>query len=138
MQDDDAEDDVHGMGLGVVDAYDLNGNLLRRLITGGVLNAPWGLALAPHNFGRFSGQLLVGNFGNGRINAFDPITGEQRGQMLSPRGGPIRIDGLWALSFGNDHAAGPSNVLFFTAGPGDENHGLFGRLTAVAHGRRGR
>jgi len=134
MQDEDAEDDVAGPGLGIVDAFDLNGNLLRRLITGGVLDAPWGLALAPRNFGKYSGDLLVGNFGNGRINAFDPITGSLRGTLVMPRGGPVRIDGLWALSFGNDHAAGPSNVLFFTAGPADEDHGLFGSLTAVANG----
>lgn len=133
-----AHDDVAGMGHGIVDAYDLNGNLLRRLITGGQLNSPWGLALAPSNFGKFSGALLVGNFGNGRIHAYDAVNGKLLGALIEPRGGPVRIDGLWALSFGNDHAAGPSNVLFFTAGPDGENHGLFGSLTAVANGNGGR
>ena len=136
MQDDDAEDDVAGRGLGFVDAFDMNGHFLRRLISGGKLNAPWGLALAPRGFGEFSGDLLVGNFGDGRINAYDPINGAYRGTLHGPRGGPVVIDGLWGLSFGNGNVAGPENVLFFTAGPGDEQHGLFGSLTAVANGSR--
>jgi uncharacterized protein (TIGR03118 family) len=131
MQDAVAHDDVAGPGLGVVDVYDLNGNLLRRLTAGGRLNSPWGLALAPSNFGKFSGALLVGNFGDGHINAYDPSTGETLGPLLAPKGGPVTIEGLWGLSFGNDASAGPKHVLFFTAGSDHEAHGLFGSLTAV-------
>src|SRR5262249_1651241 len=125
---------VAGNGLGIVDAYDLNGTFLRRLITGGELNGPWGLALAPDDFGRFTGALLGGHLGNGRIHAYDPITGQPRGTLLGPRGGPIEIERLWALNFGNGNAAGPTNVLFFTAGLENEQHGLFGSITAVAPG----
>src|SRR5262249_10076487 len=102
----------------------------------------WGLAMAPANFGFFSNDLLVGNFGDGEINAFDPTklrgTGEfqQRGFLHSEDGAPIRIKGLWAIQFGSgapgsSSANGSTNTLFFTAGPGDENHGLFGRLDVV-------
>ena len=138
LQDEDAEDDVAGPGNGYVDAYDTAGNFIRRVASAGELNSPWGLALAPDNFGRFSGDLLVGNFGDGRIHAFDPNqlteTGEFEavGLMHSAAGRPVQIDGLWALQFGHGAAAnGPTNTLFFTAGPDDENHGLFGSLVNV-------
>jgi uncharacterized protein (TIGR03118 family) len=128
-QDADKHDDVSGMGHGFVDVYDTSGNLLRRLITRGQLNSPWGLALAPATFGEFANDLLVGNFGNGRINAYDPNTGEFLGRLgLSPNH-PISIDGLWSLSFGNNGLAGPSSTLFFTAGLNDEADGLFGSIT---------
>src|SRR5262249_7151670 len=104
-------------------------------------NSPWGLALAPEDFGRFSGDLLVGNFGNGRIHAFNPEqlkgTGEFQavGQLHSASGKPIIIDGLWALQFGHgtnsSSANGTTNTLFFTAGPDEEGHGLFGSLVNV-------
>ena len=132
-QDEDAEDEVAGQGLGFVDAYDLAGNLLGRVAQHGQLDAPWGLALAPASFGRFGGDLLVGNFGNGRINAFEELPNgrfEHRGGLRSSDGQPVEIDGLWALRFGNDAAAGSSGTLFFTAGPDDESHGLFGSITA--------
>jgi uncharacterized protein (TIGR03118 family) len=129
LQDEDAEDDVAGPGHGFVDIFDLEGNKLKRLISHGELNSPWGLAIAPANFGKFSGNLLVGNFGNGHINAYDPWTGGARGHMLRPNGRTLEIDGLWGLHFGNDAAAGPSTTLLFTAGPDDESHGLFGSLT---------
>ena len=122
-------DDLKGPGHGFVDVLDPATNTLTRLISGGVLDSPWGLALAPANFGDFSGALLVGNFGNGMINAFDPITGALRGSLLNTDGTPITIDGLWALQFGNDAAAGPANRLFFTAGPNDESNGLFGAIS---------
>jgi len=134
LQDAAKHDDVPGEGHGFVNAFDTAGNLLRRVASKGQLNSPWGLALAPANFGKFSDDLLVGNFGNGRIHAFDPnhlegIGGfQQRGPLHSADGRPIQIDGLWGLAFGNGAAAGPTNVLFFTAGPGHEQHGLFGRL----------
>jgi len=103
----------------------------------GRLNSPWGLALAPVDFGTFNGNLLVGNFGDGHINAFDVehVRGDgalrPRGQLHAADGRPITIDGLWAIAFGNGAAAGPTNALFFTAGPIDEAHGLFGKLVAT-------
>jgi uncharacterized protein (TIGR03118 family) len=136
-QDDDKEDDVAGQGFGFVDVFDANGNLIRRLVTRGVLNAPWGLALAPADFGRFSNRLLVGNFGDGRISAFDLRSGEFRGQLRSAHNRPIEIDGLWALVFGNGVAGQPTDTLFFTAGPDDEKHGLYGRIDAVGRGDDG-
>jgi uncharacterized protein (TIGR03118 family) len=124
-------DEVDGRGLGFVDKFDQNGNLLLRFQHGPWLNAPWGVTLAPANFGLFSNRLLVGQFGSGRIAAFDPITGEFLGFLHGPRG-PLVIDGLWALGFGADNAnSGPSNTLFFTAGINDEQDGLFGTLTAL-------
>jgi uncharacterized protein (TIGR03118 family) len=132
-QDADAEDEVAGQGLGFVDAFDTAGNLIARVAKHGLLNAPWGLALAPAGFGRFSGDLLVGNFGDGRINAFKQKSNGRfafRGQLRNGSRRPIKIDGLWALEFGNGANAGPTNTLFFTAGPDEETHGLFGRITA--------
>ena len=135
LQDEDKEDEVAGPGLGFVDAFDTSGNFIRRVASMGELNAPWGLALAPSDFGRFSNDLLVGNFGDGRIHAFDPATltldgeFEAFGLLHSAAGKPIQIDGLWALEFGSGAAAnGPTSTLFFTAGPFDEEHGLFGSL----------
>jgi uncharacterized protein (TIGR03118 family) len=137
LQDADQHDDVAGAGHGFVNAFDANGTLLRRVASRGRLNSPWGLALAPADFGKFSGNLLVGNFGDGSINAFDPNgfrgTGalQQRGQLHTADGRPIAIDGLWAIAFGNGAAAGAQNVLFFTAGPFGEQHGLFGTLVVA-------
>jgi uncharacterized protein (TIGR03118 family) len=129
-QDADAEDEVAGPALGFVDVYSTSGQLLRHLIEHGQLNAPWGLALAPAGFGRFGGALLVGNFGNGRINAYDPNTGEFLGRLRHEDGTPIQIDGLWALRFGNGVTGNPSTLLF-TAGIDDEAHGLFGAIEAA-------
>ena len=128
LQDEDKEDDVAGPGHGFVDVFDLNGNKLKRLISHGQLNSPWGLALAPAGFGKFSGDLLVGNFGNGHINAFNIEKGSARGHMLRSNGGTLEISGLWALSFGNGGTAGPTTTLLFTAGPDEESHGLFGTI----------
>jgi len=127
MQDAAAHDDVAGQGHGFVDVFDLEGHLLQRLISHGRLNSPWGLALAPGGFGQFSGDLLVGNFGDGRINAYDPSTGEFVGVLSSRPGKPIVIDGLWALLFGNGTAGTPTTLLF-SAGPDGEQHGLFGSI----------
>lgn len=139
-QDAAAEDDVPGPGNGFIDAYSLGGRLLARLVSGGKLDAPWGLALAPAGFGRHGFRLLVGNFGDGRILSFGlhrgdgRDRGEQRddldddGVYLRDATGPITISGLWALSFGNGGPAGPARTLFFTAGPNDEADGLFGRI----------
>ena len=130
MQDADKEDDVAGPGNGFIDVFDYSGNLLQRFAHHGVLNSPWGLALAPSGFGAFSGDLLVGNFGDGRINAFDPTTGASLGGLLEPSGRPLTIDGLWGLIFGNGGAGTETNVLYFTAGPNDEQDGLFGKIRA--------
>jgi uncharacterized protein (TIGR03118 family) len=128
LQDKNKEDDVAGPAHGFVDVFDTNGNLIRRLVSHGRLNSPWGLALAPADFGRFSNDLLVGNFGDGRINAIDPKSGAFLGQLSEQAGKPITIDGLWALVFGNGANAGATNELFFTAGIDDEAHGLFGDI----------
>ncbi len=130
-QDAEKHDDAAGTGRGFVDVFDIHGNKLSRLISHGALNSPWGLALAPSNFGLFSNALLVGNFGNGRINAYDPATGASLGSLRDSKGKPLWIDGLWGLAFGNGKAAGPKNALFFTAGPDGEAHGLYGELQAI-------
>src|SRR6266480_4369017 len=100
-------DDVAGPGHGFVDVFDTKGNLISRLISRGSLNSPWGLALAPADFGQFSNDLLVGNFGDGHIDVFDPNTGAALGSLQNSGGVPIQIDGLWSLQFGNDSFAGP-------------------------------
>jgi uncharacterized protein (TIGR03118 family) len=129
LQDADKHDDVKGPGNGFVDVFDTSGNLIKRLVSNGELDSPWGLALAPNGFGRFGKDLLVGNFGDGHINAYEIDTGASRGQLKDQRGNPITIDGLWALGFGNGGTAGPTDTLFFTAGPNGEEHGLFGSIT---------
>jgi uncharacterized protein (TIGR03118 family) len=101
--------------------------LVRRLAMGGPLNAPWGLVRAPMSFGAFGGDIIVGNFGNGRITAFDQATGHMDGQLRRPNGQKVVIDGLWGLRFGNT-AFGGGNGLVFSAGPDDEQHGLLGVL----------
>jgi uncharacterized protein (TIGR03118 family) len=135
-QDADAKDDVQGQSLGFVDAYDTAGNLIQRIAQRGQLNAPWGIAMAPAGFGRFGGDLLVGNFGDGQINAFERTASgrfEPRGQLRSADGGLLSIDGLWALQFGRGSANnGPIDTLFFTAGPNDESDGLFGTIRAAS------
>jgi uncharacterized protein (TIGR03118 family) len=112
---------------GIVDAFDTNGNFLRRVVTGGV-NAPWGLALAPPGFGAFGGALLVGNFGfgDGKINAYDPASGQFLGNLTDASGTPIAIEGLWALAFGNGGSGGDRNALYFAAGITRTGPGSFG------------
>jgi uncharacterized protein (TIGR03118 family) len=126
-------DEVAGPGKGFVDVYDKDGNLLRRLISNGNLNAPWGLVLAPQHFGQFSGDLLVGNFGDGAINAYDPRTGQFEGMPKNKDGNPIKINGLWALRFGNGTFGTPT-TLIFSAGIGDEDHGLLGEIVVKGSG----
>lgn len=133
LQDATGHDDVPGPGHGFVNVFDTAGHLLFRAISGGALNSPWGIALAPGGFGKFSGDLLIGNFGDGRIHAYEPPaigSGEleDKGPLHSASGPPLHIDGLWALQFGNGAAGGPRTTLFFTAGPFDEQHGLFGSI----------
>jgi uncharacterized protein (TIGR03118 family) len=128
-QDAAKHDEVDGPGKGFVDVFDAHGVLLQRLAKRGPLNGPWGLALAPAGFGKFAGDVLVGNFGDGHINAFNPTTGEFVGPLRTMTGAPVVIPGLWGLQFGNGVSAGDKTTLFFSAGPDDEAHGLFGELT---------
>ncbi|MBS1188843.1 MAG: hypothetical protein H6R10_635 [Rhodocyclaceae bacterium] len=135
-QDANKEDDVAGLGNGFIDVFNLNGHLEKRLATQGLLNSPWGLALAPSGFGAFSKDLLVGNFGDGKIHAFDPHTGDLKGTLADAAGNPITIEGLWGLKFGNGGNGGFLNQLYFAAGiPGGgqiEDHGLFGKISATS------
>jgi uncharacterized protein (TIGR03118 family) len=152
VRDPATNDDVKGSGLGIVNSFDLTGHGLKRLVTGIApsdtscrrpstlvkckLNAPWGVAVAPQSFGKLANALLIGNFGDGRINGFNATTGAFIGPMhygqSTPgfQGKPVVIDGLWALKVGNDHngKSGYANTLYFTAGPNDEADGLFGAL----------
>jgi uncharacterized protein (TIGR03118 family) len=136
MQNSARHDDVAGAGSGFVDVFDLNGNLKHTFASGGRLNSPWGLALAPDGFGRFSDHLLIGNFGDGHINAFDFHSRHSDGPLKNERGEAIFIGGLWGLKFGGGGKSpttgalvnGLPNELFFTAGIGDEGHGLFGKI----------
>jgi uncharacterized protein (TIGR03118 family) len=130
LQDSAKHDDVKGLGNGFVDVFNLDGTFDKRLISMGALDSPWGLQIAPASFGSFAGDLLVGNFGNGMINAYNPTTGAFVGTLDGSNGSPLVIDGLWGITIGNGSAAGGSlNTLFFTAGPDKESHGLFGALT---------
>jgi uncharacterized protein (TIGR03118 family) len=141
LQDADKHDDVAGPGNGFVDVFDLNGNFVRRLINTGAsdpLNSPWGLTLAPSNFGSFSSDLLVGNFGDGEIHAFDLISGAFFGPLSGNNGNPIEIPGLWDITIGNGGPGVDPNAIYFTAGLPEadmpdvlEKAGLFGRISAV-------
>jgi uncharacterized protein (TIGR03118 family) len=119
-------DETAGPGLGYVDVFRPDGTLVRRLVQNGPLNAPWGLVIAPASFGKFAGALLVGNFGDGKINAFDPQTGAFLGAFDDGKGDATVIDGLWALH------SGPNGTITFSAGPSDESHGLVGSIAPVA------
>lgn len=124
-------DEEKGAGLGFVNKFDLNGNLLGRFASNGPLNAPWAVTQAPATFGQFGGDILVGNFGDGTINAFDPTTGDLVGTLKDSQGNPLVNEGLWGLRFGNGGAGGKTNTLYFAAGIADEQHGLFGSITPV-------
>lgn len=128
MQDDMKHDDVKGKGHGYINIFDSSGTFVRRFTSKGKLNSPWGMDLACSNFGSFNGALLVGNFGDGTITAFD-FNGKTLGQLESSAKTPIVIDGLWGLTFGLGCSGGERNTLYFTAGPNDEAHGLFGMIT---------
>jgi uncharacterized protein (TIGR03118 family) len=131
-QDDMKHDDVKGPGLGGVVVFDTGGRRLARLQQGDWFNAPWGIALAPGEFGEFSHSLLVGMFGSGQIAAFNPVNGGFLRLMVNPDLSTLAIDGLWALGFGAGNAnSGPYNTLFFTAGPNSEGDGLFGTLVPL-------
>ena len=115
-------------GNGIVNVFDQEGNFVRRFDSGGPLNAPWGIVQAPANFGGFSNDILIGNFGDGTINAFDPATGNFLGQLKDTTGKVIINPGLWALVFRSDGVGSP-NTLYFTAGSSGEDHGLFGAIS---------
>jgi uncharacterized protein (TIGR03118 family) len=127
VQDANAEDDVGGPGLGQIDVFDTKGAFVKTLVSGGALNSPWGLARVPDGFGPFSGALLVGNFGDGTVHAYDRVTGKWLGQLADASGKALVIDGLWAIEFGPT-VQGQSPTLYFTAGPAGETHGVFGKL----------
>ncbi|WP_127353929.1 TIGR03118 family protein, partial [Actinacidiphila soli] len=128
-QNADKEDDVAGPGNGFIDVFSTEGRLLQRFATQGVLNSPWGLEVAPRGFGKFSGDLLVGNFGDGHINAFDLRTGHFEGTLKDRKGHPIEIPGLWGLLRGTDRSGG-RDAVWFAAGINDEANGLLGVLRA--------
>ncbi len=131
----DKHDDQSGPGNGFVDVFNTDGTFVRRFASHGTLNSPWGLALAPDDFGKFSEHLLVGNFGDGRINAFDLSSASFDAQLIDPEGNPLTINGLWALQFGTGAPNnGGRHKLFFTAGIADESHGLFGFIKARGEG----
>lgn len=130
-QDSARMDEVAGSGFGFVSVFAPNGRFVRRIASHEALNAPWGMALAPASFGRFSNRLLVANFGDGAINAYDLATGKFAGRLRGADHKPITIEGLWGIAFGNGLQNQPVDTLFFAAGPGDENHGLYGRLDVM-------
>ena len=132
-QDATRQNDVGGAGNGFIDVFDLDGTNPRRLVSGGPLNSPWGMVVAPASFGGgFAGALLVGNFKNGQINAFDPNSGAFLGTLTDATGQPLVEPGLWGLTFGNGTTAGDANTLYFSAGPARETHGLFGKIIPAA------
>ncbi len=124
-----SDDETAGAGLGIVDVFDANGVLIKQLVkAGGALNAPWGIALAPADFGTLSNALLVGNFGDGKINGYDASTGRFLGAVTDSAGAPFAKPGLWGIAFGNDAMSQPHNTLFFAAGTNDEANGVYGRI----------
>ena len=132
MQDKAKHDPVNKPAHGFVAVFDTDGNLVRHFAQHGHLDSPWGLAMAPASFGKFANDILIGNFDDGKINAFDPKTGHWLGALAGPDGKPLVNDGLWALTFGGalDSLGNTSSpgTLFFSAGLNDEADGLFGRI----------
>jgi uncharacterized protein (TIGR03118 family) len=120
-------EEVKGAGLGYIDVFDQQGNMLKQLVSQGALNAPWGMAIAPSGFGQFAGDLLVGNFGDGKINVYDPASGSQLGTLSDASGNPLVIDGLWGIKV-------EGSKLLFAAGPNDEANGLVGLVSVVPPG----
>lgn len=124
-------DDVAGAGHGFVSVFDPASHAFTRLVSQGALNSPWGLALAPSTFGTLGGKLLIGNFGDGLINAFDAGTGALVGTLADASGLVLVNQGLWGLQFGNGGNGGRADSLYITAGPDDETGGLFAQISAV-------
>ena len=148
-QDGAKHDDVAGVGNGFIDEFSLSGNFIERFASQGLLNSPHGIAVAPDNFGPFSNALLVGNFGDSKVNAFDLQTGQFLGQLTDAHGNTLILNGgfkkesdtkgLWGLTFGDGQNGAATNFLFFAAGINDENDGLFGKVTVSGEdfGRNG-
>jgi uncharacterized protein (TIGR03118 family) len=130
-QDKAKKDELHGQGMGIVDIFNTDGTLLQRFVSHGRLNAPWGMTQASANFGDFSSDILVGNFGNGKINAYDPTTFKFQGTLSDAKHKALKIDGLWGLTFGGAMNSS-TDVLYFTAGPNQEADGLFGSIAPAA------
>lgn len=128
----DKQNDIAGIGNGYVDIFSTKGVFTKRLISRGKLNSPWGITLTPNNFGNLSNKLLVGNFGDGYINIFDPHSGSYLGTVNDANGNPLQLDGLWSLKFSKNNEAGQSNELFFASGPSKESQGLFGTLKPIS------
>jgi uncharacterized protein (TIGR03118 family) len=134
MQDAAKHDETTGAGLGYVDVFDFSGNFVSRFASGGALNAPWGMAIAPAGFGSLAGDLLIGNFGDGKINIFAPngtALATSMGPLTVTNGGTITIPGLWSLVFGNGDSDKPLTTLFYTAGFADQTDGVFGSIAAT-------
>jgi uncharacterized protein (TIGR03118 family) len=132
-QDAAMHDEITGAGLGYVDVFDFSGNLVNQFASGGALNAPWGIAIAPAGFGSFEGDVLIGNFGDGTINIFSPngtSLATDKGALMAGNGQPLAFPGLWALTFGNGDADKPITTLFYTAGFASQIDGVFGKITA--------
>jgi uncharacterized protein (TIGR03118 family) len=128
LQNAEKHDDVAGPGHGFIDVYTTSGVMVGRLVSQGDLNSPWGMAVAPRVWGAFGGALLVGNFGDGMIHAYDPMTGTEMGALMGRDGiTPVQINGLWGLRFGNGVFGRPRDLVF-SAGIGDEGHGLLGEI----------
>jgi uncharacterized protein (TIGR03118 family) len=135
-QDSAMHDEVTGAGLGYVDVFDMSGDFVTRFASQGMLNAPWGIAVAPSGFGSVAGDVLIGNFGDGTINIFSPSgsVGTFVGQLMVANGGTLRIPGLWALVFGNGDPDKPLTTLFYTAGFADQTDGVFGTIGVSSTG----
>jgi uncharacterized protein (TIGR03118 family) len=133
-----SDDELAGPGFGFVDVFDADGKLLLRLASKGSLNAPWGMAIAPKGFGRFSNDIIVGNFGDGTLSAFDPHDGHFDGQLKTPDGKKVVIDGLWGIAFGNGILSQETDTLFFAAGPNEEVNGAYGRIDLVPSTKGGK
>jgi uncharacterized protein (TIGR03118 family) len=128
VKPEDVAEELHGIGLGRLAEFDTNGNLIAAWDDRSLLNAPWGIVKAPAGFGIYSGKLLVGNFGSGAITVFDPSTRKAVDYLRGTDGNPIQIDGLWALVVGNGVDLGDANTVYFSAGPNDEQDGIFGKI----------
>jgi uncharacterized protein (TIGR03118 family) len=129
LQDADAHDDVGGPRHGFIDIYNTSGALIKRFASRGSMDSPWAVVAAPESFGKFGGDILVGNFGNGLISAFSR-KGKFQGFLTDATGNSLSVPGLWGLAFGNGNASGPTSMLYFAAGPQEESHGLFGSIAA--------
>ncbi|HVY24842.1 MAG TPA: TIGR03118 family protein [Steroidobacteraceae bacterium] len=129
-QDAAAHDEVDGPGLGFVDVYDPDGKLISRVVSHAGVNAPWGMALAPASFGEFGSALLVGNFGDGTISAYDPVNGRFLGWLTDARHHVLKVHGLWGIAFGNGVLGQKTNALYYAAGPNDEGDGAYGVIWA--------